>query len=142
VSGPASASLLASGNQLRLDLNMARSHFLIGAPVTGQTPFYWHQMQDWAKQYYNQQDIECYCLDAPMYIPTGVTRTIGSGQHRLGQALFVNREQLAMYSFWFCLYDSPVSGDWKLIECSSLTMVQKYWDALNAAGFFMKSARP
>ena len=47
-------------------------HYVMAlGPVTGSTPLYSSQMQEWAKQHMDRKDIECYCLDAPDYIPTG-----------------------------------------------------------------------
>ena len=61
---------------------------LIGAPITGQTPLYARQMQSWAEQYFNEQGIECYCLDAPLYLPTGRTLNV---MRDWGQAEFISR---------------------------------------------------
>lgn len=64
----------------------------ITAPVTGQTPLYSKQMQEWAAQNYMQQDIECYCLDAPVYIPTGGVHVVFEGSRFCtGQAEFKTR---------------------------------------------------
>ena len=52
---------------------MTRPSHIIPARVTGQTPLYCSQMQDWAVQHWDEQGIECYCLDAPDYVPTGRT---------------------------------------------------------------------
>ena len=41
--------------------------------VTGQTPLFCGQMQDWANQNIFNKEIECYCLDAPLSIPMGAT---------------------------------------------------------------------
>lgn len=63
-------------------------HVIVSCPRTGQTPLYSSMLQPWAEQHVAEKGIECYCLDAPDYIPTGKTHTVGSGQHRMGQALF------------------------------------------------------
>ena len=47
---------------------------LVPAAMTGQTPMYSNQMQDWARQDFLIRDIECYCLDAPLFIPNGGTK--------------------------------------------------------------------
>ncbi len=65
---------------------------LIGAPITGQTPLYCDQTQDWAGQSIYDKSIECYCLDAPAYMPSGSVRFISrvNGQI-LAQDVFVSR---------------------------------------------------
>ena len=69
-----------------------RPHILVSVSITGQTPFFSTMMQQWAAQNCFDRDIECYCLDAPDYIPTGATRCVGSGSARMGQALSQRRD--------------------------------------------------
>lgn len=66
----------------------------ICAPVTGQTALRYSQVQDWAKQCWNDQEIECYCIDAPLFIPDGVVHPVFTNhpQHRTGQAGFRMRD--------------------------------------------------
>jgi hypothetical protein len=66
---------------------LTMKHSLVSVSTTGQTPFFSTMMQHWAEQTCFERDIESYCLDAPDYIPTGVTRCVGRGTHRMGQAL-------------------------------------------------------
>lgn len=68
-----------------------KHHFLISAPMTGMVNFYSPMMQEWAKQTWDNRDVECYCLDAPDYVPTGITHTVGKGQLGIGQAMFARR---------------------------------------------------
>lgn len=46
-------------------------YILIPCPVTGQTPLFSSLLQPWAHQFFNDSSIECYCLDAPSFVPTG-----------------------------------------------------------------------
>lgn len=48
---------------------------IIPVPVTGQTALYSSQMQREFEQNIFDKGIECYCLDAPEYIPAGTHRT-------------------------------------------------------------------
>lgn len=66
-------------------------HTIVSVSTTGQTPFFSTMLQQWAAQNCFDRDIESYCIDAPDYIPTGKTHTVGSGQHRMGQAEFHTR---------------------------------------------------
>lgn len=51
----------------------------IGAPATGQTPLFCDQMAPGFDQHIYDKSIECYCLDAPEYLPSGSPRAIGCG---------------------------------------------------------------
>mgnify|MGYP001338140442 CR=1 FL=1 len=64
-----------------------RPHILVSVSTTGQTPFFSTMVQQWAAQNCFDRDIESYCIDAPDYIPTGVTRCVGRGTVVLAQAL-------------------------------------------------------
>jgi hypothetical protein len=68
---------------------------IISAPVTGQTPLFSHIVQPWAWQHFDDKNIECYCLDAPEYVPTGALRTLTRSGRVSGevvtQALFTSR---------------------------------------------------
>lgn len=65
---------------------------LISVPCTGQTPIFASQLQGWAMQHWAEKGIECYCLDAPEYVPSGVV--IGSrwNASKVGQAGFIPRD--------------------------------------------------
>lgn len=71
------------------------SPVICDVPVTGQTPLYCNQTQPWATQHIDDKSIECYCLDAPEYIPTGGVRAVGRGRLSSGavfaQAQFTSR---------------------------------------------------
>lgn len=70
-----------------------RTYILTGAPTTGQTPLTSKVLQPWAAQTLDERGIECYCLDAPTYIPTGRPKPyiFPSGVITVDQ--FVNRDR-------------------------------------------------
>ena len=71
---------------------MATRFILSGAPTTGETPFYSNMMQEWAQQTAFDRDIECYCLDAPLYLPTGSVKAYRCSDAVVGQDRMARRE--------------------------------------------------
>ena len=72
---------------------MASVIHTVGCWVTGETPFYGSMMQEWAKQTSDNRGIECYCLDAPEYIPSGVTKLVSRQTGEIwAQDVFVGRD--------------------------------------------------